>query len=73
MTLIGSLVCLIGIVKKRDSEMKLDLSAMTKENRRKKERRREKRKDALKVYSSINRRKKGKELERRKFINENLV
>ena len=44
MTLIGSLVCLIGIVKKRDSEMKLDLSAMTKENRRKKERKNEREK-----------------------------
>ena len=53
--------------------MKSNLSAMTKENRQKIERIREKRKDKLKVYSSINRRKKGKELERRKFINENLV
>ena len=73
MTLIGSLVCLIEIVKKIDSEMKSNLNAMTKENRRKKERIREKRKDTLKVYSSMNRRKREKEVERRKFINDNLV
>ena len=73
MTLIGSLVCLIGIVKKTDSEMKSNLNAMTKENRQKIERTREKRKDTLKVYSSMNRRMKEKEVERRKFINDNLV
>ena len=73
MTLIGSLVCLIGIVKKTDSEMKLELNAMTKENRHKIERIREKRKDTLKVYSSMNHRMKGKEVEWRKCINDNLV
>ena len=73
MTLIGSLVCLIGIVMKTDSEMKSNLSAMTKENRQKIERIREKRKDTLKVYSSMNHRMKGKEVEWRKCINDNLV
>ena len=53
--------------------MKSNLSAMTKANRQKIERTREKRKDMLKVYSSMNRRKREKEVERRKFINDNLV
>ena len=73
MTQISSLVSLIEIVKKTDSEMKSNLNAMTKEKRHKKERIREKRKDTLKVYSSMNHRMKGKEVEWRKFINDNLV
>ena len=51
--------------------MKLDLNAMTKENRQKIERTRESRKDKLKVNRSMNRRKKEKEVERRKFIDDN--